>query len=56
MYLISVYDGEGCFISDTEATGARPEIEEMAKELCRTQGGRFYRIQDLEKVKREPAE
>lgn len=52
MYLISVYDGEGCFISSVEATGSRQEVNELAKQLCADQGGRFFYIQDLEKAKR----
>lgn len=52
MYLITVYDGEGCFISSVEATGSRQEVNELAKKLCADQGGRFFYIQDLEKAKR----
>lgn len=52
MYLISVYDGKGCFISLVEATGSRQEVNELTKQLCADQGGRFFYIQDLEKAKK----
>ena len=50
-FLVTVYDGEGCFIEDLEATGTRAEAEEVAKELCRRLGGRFYYVRALDEAR-----
>ena len=50
-FLITVYDGEGCFIEYHETPGTREEAEEVAKELCRRLGGRFYYVRALDEVR-----